>query len=208
MSLLKYLKLKTVALEICSGILGGDFNLPDFVWQDMSISGSQYPRRVSETFLNIIADNNLEQQVDFPTRKDNILDLILTSHPSFKLRCKPLPAIDNSDHDIVLCDTTLKPVRPKPPGRKIYLWKRGNVEAIQADIRDFSSTYKSEIMDIDSSWEQFKSMLHKSIEENVPFKLTAARQTLPWMNTDIKRAIRRKERAHMKARGTKKKGPL
>jgi hypothetical protein len=53
-------------------------------------------------FLEIVADNGLEQIVDFPTRKDNTLDLMLLSHPAYKLRCKPLPSIGNSDHAIVL----------------------------------------------------------------------------------------------------------
>ena len=57
-------------------IIGGDFNLPDIDWIDLSITGTQYPARRNETFLSLIADNNLEQKVDSPTRKDNILDLV------------------------------------------------------------------------------------------------------------------------------------
>ncbi|CAG2228076.1 unnamed protein product [Mytilus edulis] len=74
-----------------------DFNLPDINWQEQTITHRQYPTRTSQAFLDTVADNGLEQIVDFPTRKENTLDLILTSHPSFKLRCKPLPSIGNSD---------------------------------------------------------------------------------------------------------------
>jgi hypothetical protein len=35
----------------------------------------------------------------FRRYKDNTLDLMLLSHPAYKLRCKPLPSIGNSDHD-------------------------------------------------------------------------------------------------------------
>jgi hypothetical protein len=83
-------------------LIGGDFNLPDINWSEQSIINRQYPIRTNQTFLEIVADNGLEQIVDFTTRKDNTLDLILTSHPAFKLRCKPLPSIGNSNHDIVL----------------------------------------------------------------------------------------------------------
>jgi hypothetical protein len=48
--------------------------------------------------------------VDFPTRKENTLDLIFTTHPSFTQRCKPLPSIGNNDHDIVLLDVACKHV--------------------------------------------------------------------------------------------------
>ena len=50
---------------------------------------------------------SLEQMADFPTRQVNSLDLIFTSHPSFTIRCKPMPPIGlKSDHDIVLYNTT------------------------------------------------------------------------------------------------------
>lgn len=53
-------------------LIGGDFNLPDINWNEQSIQGRQYPIKTSQTFLDIIADNGLEQVVDFPTRKDNL----------------------------------------------------------------------------------------------------------------------------------------
>ena len=100
-------------------ILAGDFNIPDIDWNGLTIKNTnQYPPRVSQTFL----DMSLEQIVDFPTRGDNQLDLVFTSHPSHKVRCKPLPPIGlKSDHDVVLLDTSLQVVRAKPVKRKIYL---------------------------------------------------------------------------------------
>ena len=68
----------------CVLLIEGDFNLPDINWRDLTISSTQYPSRLNKTFLDIVADNSLEQIIDFPTRKDNTLDLILTSHPSFR----------------------------------------------------------------------------------------------------------------------------
>jgi hypothetical protein len=48
----------------------------------------------------------MEQIVDFPTRLDNTLDLVFTTHRSLVNKCKPLPGI--SDHDIVLVDTNIR----------------------------------------------------------------------------------------------------
>ncbi|KAL8610949.1 hypothetical protein ACOMHN_042566 [Nucella lapillus] len=81
--------------------------------------------------------------VDFPTRKDKItLDIILTSHPSFKVQCKPLPSVGSSDHDIVLYDTTLAPHRSRPPRRKIFLWKKADFEGMRQDVKEFANTYQ------------------------------------------------------------------
>ena len=66
----------------------------------------------------------------------------------FRDGCKPLPAIGNSDHDAILYDTTLKSQRPKRPRRKIYLWKRANVEAIQENVIDLILAHQEEITDI------------------------------------------------------------
>ena len=130
--------------------------------------------------------SSLQQPVDFSTRKDNFLDLILTSHPGFKLRCKPLPAIGNSGTISSCMIPSFSVSVQNHLKENKYLWKRANVEAIQEDVRDFSLTHQKEITDISSSWEQLKNMLHSSTEENVP-------------------CFRRKQRSHGKARTTRKK---
>ena len=124
-------------------VIGGDFNLPDINWEEQTIINRQYPIKTNQTFLEIVADNGLEQIVDFPTRKDNTLDLMLLSHPAYKLRCKPLPSIGNSDHDIVLLDIACKPFKPKPVRRKIYLWKKADIYKIKEDLESFGNTFRN-----------------------------------------------------------------
>jgi len=183
-------------------VMGGDFNLPDINWADQSIKSNQYPVNTNQTYLDIAADNGLEQIVDFPTRKDNTLDLIFTSHPSFKQRCKPLPSIGNSDHDIVLLD--IKPPKPKPARRKIYLWKKADIFKTKQDLQEYANHFlNKKFTNIESMWEDFKHEIHKIINNRVPTKLTKPRNTHPWMNTKIRKKINQKHRAHTKARRTK-----
>ncbi|KAL8617394.1 hypothetical protein ACOMHN_035886 [Nucella lapillus] len=54
-------------------------------------------------------------------------------------------------------------------------------------------------------WSDIKQMLSETVEKRVPSKTSAARHTNPWITTSIRRAIRRKQRAHKKARMTGKK---
>ena len=116
-------------------IVSGDFNTPDIQWKDNSIVGNSYPHRVSQRYLDIAHDLSLEQMVDFSTRGDNTLDLILTSHPAFMTRCKPLPPIGvKSDHDIVLYDTTHEAVRSRPHRRKILLWNKVDQKSIKKNL--------------------------------------------------------------------------
>ena len=96
-------------------IIGGDFNAPGIDWPTLTIKGHQYPEHMNKHILDITKDNVFEQIVDFPTQEDKTLDLILTMHPSTTARCKPLPSLGRSNHDIVLYDTSLMPFRPRLP---------------------------------------------------------------------------------------------
>ena len=187
-------------------LTGGDFNLPDVNWDTLKVEGTQYPAKVTQVFFDMVSDNSLEQMVDFPTRKEKTLDLLFTSHPSYIEKCKPLPSIGNSDHDIVLLDTNYVSRPPKPPKRKIYLWKSADIQGIQEDLDDYSMIFEETSFDtIDTMWMSFKTKIHSIMEERVPSKISQSRYTHPWMNRKIRRLIRRKQRAHTRSRRTGKK---
>jgi hypothetical protein len=51
----------------------------------------------------------IDQIVDFPTRKDNILDLFCTNQSSLINKVKSIPG--NSDHNIILVGASCNPKR-------------------------------------------------------------------------------------------------
>ena len=93
--------------------------------------------------------------------------------------------------------------RPKGSRRKTHLWKQADIQGIKDDLTDLVD---SVIVpdDFDTTWEKIKSKITETIERRVPSKMTTSRYTIPWMNSDIKRTIRRKQRAYRKAGLTKK----
>ena len=93
--------------------IAGDFNFPDINWNNMSVLGTAYPNNMNKFFIDTIEEISMEQIVDFPTRLDNILDLVFATHPSLVNKCKSLPEIGN--HDIVLIDTSIEVTRSKTP---------------------------------------------------------------------------------------------
>ena len=54
-------------------------------------------------------------------------------------------------------------------------------------------------------WETFKTAIQSIINKRILSKLSSPKHTNPWINTEIHRAIRRKQRAHCKCRKTNKK---
>ena len=65
---------------------GVDFNLPDLVWDEegrYSLKPSPaYCTEVNTKLLDIINDHSMSQHTKQPTRKGNILDLVLTTNPN------------------------------------------------------------------------------------------------------------------------------
>ena len=153
-------------------LIGGDFNLPDINWLEQTITNRQYPMKTNQAFLVIAADEELEQVVDFPTHKDNTLDLLVTSHPAFKLRCKPLLSIGNNDHDMVLLDMDCKPFKPKRVRWKIFLGGKADIYKIKEDIAILNTTCKNIDRNVKSKWQAFETAIQNIIDKRIPPKLT------------------------------------
>ena len=85
---------------------------------------------------------------------------------------------------------TCNPMKPKPTRRKIFLWKKANIHKIQVDIKEFGEKFTGQAFDNNESmWAHFKTALKKIQNQRVPTKMTSAKHTHPWMNTQIRRKI-------------------
>ncbi|CAG2188737.1 unnamed protein product [Mytilus edulis] len=116
-------------------------------------------------------------------------------------RCKTLPPIGNSDHDIVLVDISANVNKPKPTKRKIYLWKKADLESIGKHLdSQFDTFKKTNFDDINNMWTSIKQIIKDSMEKYVPTKTSLARQSHHWMNTQLRRLSKQKQRAYSKAK--------
>ena len=115
--------------------IGRDFNLPDIDREVKSINNYQYPNQLNERFIDLIDSCSMEQVVNFPTRKQNTLDLLITNRPSFINKCIPVPAFGDSD-SAILSNLICHPQAIKPIKRKIHNWKRGNLGELRKNVRE------------------------------------------------------------------------
>ena len=67
-------------------------------------------------------------------------------------------------------------------------------------MEDFSS---NEFPTIDDMWTSFKNILLNAMEKSVPSKLSRSKPTHPWITTEVRRIINKKNKAGNKARKTK-----
>ena len=185
--------------------IAGDANLPDIDWSIDQVTHHQYNLRISDSLFDTLAKTGLEQVVDFPTRHDNTLDIVLTNRPSLVNRCEGAPGL--SDHDIVLLDVNIQANRTKPVQRKIHLWKRADLDALRCDAAEWAEDYVNKFTsstDVDLLECEMRTALTHILDTHVPSKMSTVRLNKSWFNTQTKRVIRRKARAHKKARHTNK----
>ncbi|XP_071476520.1 uncharacterized protein [Diadema antillarum] len=119
--------------------IGGDFNLPDINWEDLSVSGHSNPVPLNNRFLDMIENCNMQQMVSSPAHGDSTLDLFLTNRPTLINKCTLLPGL--GDHDIVSIDSDVSAKRCKPVKKKIYLWKKANLSDMKRDCRLFQQDF-------------------------------------------------------------------
>ena len=124
-------------------LLTGDFNLPSTPWtnDDSYIIQSNPSYGLDNKMLDIVNDHSLTQHVKKPTRGNNILDLVLTTKPDMISNVEVGCGI--SDHDIVMFDVNLKPTLNKKKPRRVFMFKKGNMEAAKNDLKKHFDEYLS-----------------------------------------------------------------
>ena len=161
--------------------IGGDFNLPDIEWETKSIVRNQYPVKLNESFLETLDSSNTEQLVQFNTRKNHTLDLLITNRASFVEKCIPIPGF--GDHDTaILTDIICQPKLNKPSPRIVFMWKRANIEDLKASIKNAMTSLiaKNSIESpINNLWLEFKNTVDDLLNRHVPNKLASSRFTQP-----------------------------
>ena len=74
----------------------GDFNYSDIDWEEME-SGPN-----GKDFLELVEDCFLFQQVELPTRGNNILDLLLSSERNMVEEMEVKCPVSTSDHNVLI----------------------------------------------------------------------------------------------------------
>ena len=182
----------------------GDFNLPDIDWPSLNISGNRYLKEINARAIELAQNVFQDQQVDSPTRDENILDIFLTNRPSLTTKCKLLPPLGNSDHDIVYISASLSAKFIKKAKRTVWDWAKRDNQQLHIDAKNFSSFFirnHSTSTPIEQMWNCIKENIISLINANVPTRQTTShtsRQT--WITAKAKRLCRQKKRWHKKSK--------
>jgi len=153
-------------------IIVGDFNIPKINWNVLSSSDS---RPIGKLFLDFVTTNSFLQFVNFPTRDNNTLDLILANDQQVVCSVSPNAPLGHSDHcsiDFKVCMRCVNfPTLNVICNSKMYNWYRADFESMDQylDCVDWNSLicYNPEAS---SSWSAFLELVWSAIDLFVPPK--------------------------------------
>ena len=114
-----------------------------------------------------------------------------------------MPPIGKADHDIVYVEYDIKAKRIQQAPRKIFLYKRADMDGLRDHLARFRDTFLSSDhshMSINDMWVSFKSEVIAAIERFIPTKMTKTKYSLPWINNSIRSLIRKREKLYFRAR--------
>lgn len=153
-----------------SSIICGDFNFPDIDWHAdncLRLDNSSS----TGVFLSLCIKFGLSQLVNYPTRNDNILDLILTNDPNSISNIQVSDPFCLSDHNMVSFDI-LSLTKPKPKS-DIYIYNFNNADwpgiiAFLSSVNFFNIF--SVATDVNDVFNLFYNVLDYCISVYVPVK--------------------------------------
>ena len=107
-------------------------------------------------FLELMNDYFLSQLNNKPTRRNNVLDLVLTNVPNLvniHEVLSPTEAEVFTHHNIILFDVLISPKSPVNMNRTVYDYQRGNFDALRSSLESENlSNLISVEGDIDHDW--------------------------------------------------------
>ncbi|CAC5378485.1 unnamed protein product [Mytilus coruscus] len=148
-------------------LIGGDFNLPGWDWKNKILKPKSTHQNIHYDFGNTLDDTGLVQLIEYPTRKDNILDLMITNLPNQVPRIEIMPGI--SDHDIVFMEFKITPSKLKQTPRNVPIYNKANWETIKKEVINLQHTIQEKVNThtVDELGLEFKTKLNELVMNDI-----------------------------------------
>ncbi len=181
-----------------NAILAGDFNFPSWDWKAKTLKPNCSHPLLHYRLGNMFDDYGMVQMVEEPTRERNTLDLFATTSPCKVNNVKIIPGI--SDHQCPVIEVDVSPIRRRQKPRNIRLYNKANWNSLRVEmesaataIREMESTHTVQEM-----WMLFKITMLDAIDKHIPSKMCKKKDSLPYINKDIRRMVRKRDKVYDK----------
>ncbi|KAL8615270.1 hypothetical protein ACOMHN_051762 [Nucella lapillus] len=184
-------------------VLAGDFNCPHINSINHTTHSTGKDNDIQQSLVDIMQSSTLTQVHHSSTRFMSILDLIFFSNPSLVKSSVSVPGI--SDHEMIVTDADTRPQLTTPLAKKCFQFHKAEWSSLRTDCDSIAESVKKQAdsgSTMEDLWSTFKSSLLSAIDTHIPHKMKTRRPCLPWINTSLKRMLRKKKRLLTRARKT------
>ena len=182
-------------------VVSGDFNIGDINWTTDPPTPSSTSSSTTDTeyLLNFLDEYSLTQSVTQTSRpvSGKTLDLVLSSAPSLVSNVQIHSGM--SDHDLITFTINTKPSRVNKPPHKVHLYSRMDLQGLKGAVSSISNEFFNSdpgTHSVNENWVMFKTSLSTAIDMFIPWKMTKAKSSLPWVTKAIKRQMRKRDKLH------------
>ena len=181
-------------------IVLGDFNCPHINWNFGYTHDNAPDKNVQDKLIDISIENSLSQLQEKPTRGNSILDLTFTTNTSHIRNLNNIPGL--SDHEAVIIDSYIKPIFSVQKKKKVFIFSKADWPSLNSYCQNISNSILSRTKDYDINhlWDLFKSSLNLGISQHIPSKFIKKRGTLPWLNKNLEKLMRKKTKLYKYAK--------
>ena len=177
----------------------GDFNDRCQIW-DSDHKDSELGLKL----YRLVQSLNFSQLITKPTRRNNILDLLITDSPNYFMNVDVMPSFDNLDHSIIHGMLNLHPPKTKLFKRKIILYDRGDYQLLNDLLFSVDwDHFFSHFDDLDTLTNSLTELLLEFIERCVPVKqVTIRSRDKPGMTHEVRKLFKTAKKLHKRAKRT------
>ena len=180
-------------------IITGDFNLPQLFCHDSELVNNH-------RFIDALNDNFLHQINIYPTRNNNILDLLITNIPEL-LCITDIITPDQmgicSDHNGLQFEIQMSVKAPPKLSRYVYDFPKGNIIGLRNKLVNedvLLSCISDSHEDLDLDWSLWKEKFMSTADKFIPKRKIKDRNSPPWINAEIRHLLYKKETIRRKLR--------
>ncbi len=174
----------------------GDFNCKNNEFCHTDISNLD-----GRIFKAVLDSNGLSQMVNFPTRFDiehnkaSCLDYIITNEKNFVNNIDSYGPVATCDHIPVSFQINSKIPKCTKFTRHVWNFKRGDFDKLNRKLADYPWNNIFNVQDIDDIVDIWTDTFISIAKECIPYtKIIVRPNDLPYMTTELRRQIRKKDR--------------
>ena len=167
-------------------VVFGDFNYPDIDWTT-STSGPH-----GRDFLSVVSDCFLFQHIDFPTRGENCLDIVLSSEEYMVSDVTDMGKIGSSDHTTISFKLNFS-TKVTSNNSKVPDYRKADYGGIKSELSvDWVNLLGN--LDTNDSWNLVNKMLADAVKKFVPIRKRRSKNKPMWMTTSVMKEVKKKKK--------------